>query len=557
MLRTLSIENIAVIEKAKIDFDGGLNVLTGETGAGKSIVVDSINAVLGERTSKELVRTGSDFAFVSAFFENINATVCGELEKLGYTPEDDGSLLITRRISKDGRSSCRINGMPATVSVLHTLGKALVNIHGQHDSQSLLDPEQHYKFIDMLSGDSSALSDYKAAFSRFLSVRRELKALTAAADSADKNTELLEYQIKELEEADIKIGEAQALNARKKVIDSAEEAAKAYSSALEAVNGDDEKPGAESLLQSALESVVRFSELSPEIKKAAALLENAVDEIADAKSVIDGELSVLDFDPCEREEIEERLDELFRLGKKYGDGEEKMLAYLDNAKRKLNSIINNEEELEKLNDEYDKAYADVLAAAEKLTALRKKTAQKFAEDVKNQLAYLDMPKINFTVDFKKGIMSSAGLDKIEFLISANPGEEPKPLVKIASGGELSRIMLGIKSILAYNDTVDTLIFDEIDTGVSGRASQKIGLKLKEVSKNTQVICVTHSAQIASNADSHFLISKDISGDRTFTSVTLLDRSQRRNELARIMGGLEITDAMLNSAEELLLTNYGK
>lgn len=557
MLRTLSIENIAVIEKAKIDFDGGLNVLTGETGAGKSIVVDSINAVLGERTSKELVRTGSDFAFVSAFFENINAIVCGELEKLGYTPEDDGSLLITRRISKDGRSSCRINGMPATVSVLHTLGKALVNIHGQHDSQSLLDPEQHYKFIDMLSGDSSALSDYKAAFSRFLSVRRELKALTAAADSADKNTELLEYQIKELEEADIKIGEAQALNARKKVMDSSEEAAKAYSSALEAVNGDDENPGAESLLQSALESVVRFSELSPEIKKAAALLENAVDEIADAKSVIDGELSVLDFDPREREEIEERLDELFRLGKKYGDGEEKMLAYLDNAKRKLNSIVNNEEELEKLNDEYDKAYADVLAAAEKLTALRKKTAQKFAEDVKNQLAYLDMPKINFTVDFKKGIMSSAGLDKIEFLISANPGEEPKPLVKIASGGELSRIMLGIKSILAYNDTVDTLIFDEIDTGVSGRASQKIGLKLKEVSKNTQVICVTHSAQIASNADSHFLISKDISGDRTFTSVTLLDRSQRRNELARIMGGLEITDAMLNSAEELLLTNYGK
>ena len=557
MLRTLSIENIAVIEKAKIDFDGGLNVLTGETGAGKSIVVDSINAVLGERTSKELVRTGSDFAFVSAFFENINATVCGELEKLGYTPEDDGSLLITRRISKDGRSSCRINGMPATVSVLHTLGKALVNIHGQHDSQSLLDPEQHYKFIDMLSGDSSVLSDYKAAFSRFLSVRRELKALTAAADSADKNTELLEYQIKELEEADIKIGEAQALNARKKVMDSAEEAAKAYSSALEAVNGDDENPGAESLLQSALESVVRFSELSPEIKKAAALLENAVDEIADAKSVIGGELSVLDFDPREREEIEERLDELFRLGKKYGDGEEKMLAYLDNAKRKLNSIVNNEEELEKLNDEYDKAYADVLAAAEKLTALCKKTAQKFAEDVKNQLAYLDMPKINFTVDFKKGIMSSAGLDKIEFLISANPGEEPKPLVKIASGGELSRIMLGIKSILAYNDTVDTLIFDEIDTGVSGRASQKIGLKLKEVSKNTQVICVTHSAQIASNADSHFLISKDISGDRTFTSVTLLNRSQRRNELARIMGGLEITDAMLNSAEELLLTNYGK
>ncbi len=557
MLRTLSIENIAVIEKAKIDFTGGLNVLTGETGAGKSIVVDSINAVLGERTSKELVRTGSDYAFVSAFFESTNASVCGELEKLGYSPEEDGSLLITRKISKDGRSSCRINGMPATVSVLHTLGKTLVNIHGQHDSQSLLDPEQHYKFIDMLTGDSTVLLNYKTAFSRFLAIRRELKALTAAADSADKNTELLEYQIKELENADIKIGESESLNARKKVIDSAEEAAKAYSSALEAINGDDEDSGAEALIQTALESVARFSELSPGAKKTASLLENALDEIAEAKSAVEDELTALDFDPREREEIEERLDELFRLGKKYGDGEEKMLAYLDNAKTKLNSIVNNEEKLEKLNDRYDKAYADVLAAADKLTALRKKTAEKFAEDVKNQLAYLDMPKINFTVDFKKGIMSSAGTDKIEFLISANPGEEPKPLAKIASGGELSRIMLGIKSILAYNDTVDTLIFDEIDTGVSGRASQKIGLKLKEVSGSTQVICVTHSAQIASNANSHFLIRKDISGERTFTSVKLLDRTERRNELARIMGGLEITDTMLKSAEELLLTNYGK
>ncbi len=557
MLRTLSIENIAVIEKAKIDFTGGLNVLTGETGAGKSIVVDSINAVLGERTSKEIVRTGSEYAFVSAFFENINASVCGELEKLGYTPEKDGTLLITRKISKDGRSSCRINGMPATVSVLHTLGKTLVNIHGQHDSQSLLDPEQHYKFIDMLAGDSTVLSNYKSFFSHFLTVRRELKNLTAAADSADKNTELLEYQIKELEDADIKIGETDALNARKSVINSAEEAAKAYSSALEAVNGDDENPGAEVLLQTALESVARFSELSPGIKKAASLIETALDEIADAKAAVDGELSVLDFDPKEREEIEERLDELFRLGKKYGDGEEKMLAYLENAKKELNSIVSNEEELEKLNDKYDKAYADVLAAADNLTALRKKTAEKFADDVKNQLAYLDMPKINFTVDFKKSIMSSSGIDKIEFLISANPGEDPKPLAKIASGGELSRIMLGIKSILAYNDTVDTLIFDEIDTGVSGRASQKIGLKLKEVSESTQVICVTHSAQIASNADSHFLISKDISGERTFTSVNKLNRAERINELARIMGGLEITDAILNGAEELLLTNYGR
>ena len=557
MLRTLSIENIAVIEKAKIDFENGLNVLTGETGAGKSIVVDSINAVLGERTSKELVRTGADNAFVSALFENVNSSVCSELEKLGYTPEDDCSLLITRKISKDGRSSCRINGMPATVSVLHAVGKTLIDIHGQHDSQSLLDPEQHYKFIDMLSGNSTVLANYQEAFSSFLAVRRKLKALTAAAESADKNTELLEYQIKELESADIKIGEADELNSRKKAIDNSADAAKSYASALEAVNGNDDAAGAELLLQNAVASISGFSEFSQNVKSALALLEDAAEKIADAKSLIEKDLSSLDFNPNEREEIEERLDELFKLGKKYGDSEEKMLSYLEEAKEKLSAVVNNEKELEELNDEYDKAYEKVLNAADKLTELRKQTADKFAADVKKQLEYLDMPKINFVVDFKKGIMSSSGIDKIEFLISANPGEAPKPLAKIASGGELSRIMLGIKSILAYNDTVDTLIFDEIDTGVSGRASQKIGLKLKEVSKNTQVICVTHSAQIASNADCHFLISKDVSGSRTFTSVKQLSRDERRCELARIMGGLEITDAMLNSAEELLQTNFGK
>ena len=380
MLRTLSIENIAVIEKAKIDFENGLNVLTGETGAGKSIVVDSINAVLGERTSKELVRTGADNAFVSALFENVNSSVCSELEKLGYTPEDDCSLLITRKISKDGRSSCRINGMPATVSVLHAVGKTLINIHGQHDSQSLLDPEQHYKFIDMLSGNSTVLANYQEAFSSFLAVRRKLKA-----EYADKNTELLEYQIKELESADIKIGEADELNSRKKAIDNSADAAKSYASALEAVNGNDDAAGAELLLQNAVASISGFSEFSQNVKSALALLEDAAEKIADAKSLIEKDLSSLDFNPNEREEIEERLDELFKLGKKYGDSEEKMLSYLEEAKEKLSAVVNNEKELEELNDEYDKAYEKVLIAADKLTESRKQTADKFAADVKKHL----------------------------------------------------------------------------------------------------------------------------------------------------------------------------
>lgn len=551
MLKTLDIENIAVIEKAQIEFSAGFNVLTGETGAGKSIVVDSINAILGERTSRELVRNGADFAFVSALFTDINDTVKDKLSELGYIPEEDNSLLLTRRISSDGKSACKINGRPATVSVLREVGDTLVNIHGQHDSQSLLNPDCHYKFIDMLSGGSELIENYKSAFSEFIHIRRRLKQLTAQAEKNDNSTELLDFQINELENADIKAGETEKLTARKKILDNADGALEAYNAVLSTLSGDDENAGVKLSLASVANEIEKYSDVSDDTAKAYSLLQNIDDELETVKSLVENAAQSLDYDPDEKEKIEERLDQLYRLGKKYGGTEEAMLENLEKFKAQRAAINTDEEELEKLTEEYDSSFDKVQKLAGELSDLRKQTALKFENDVKAQLEFLDMPKISFKVNFEKGILSSAGIDKIEFLISTNPGEPPKPLAKIASGGELSRIMLAIKNILAYNDTVDTLIFDEIDTGVSGRASVKIGMKLKSVSKNTQVITVTHSAQIAAFADTHFLIQKDYENERTYTKVTALDFENRKYELARIMGGLQITDALLEGAEEML------
>lgn len=551
MLKTLDIENIAVIEKAQIEFSAGFNVLTGETGAGKSIVVDAINAILGERTSRELVRNGADFAFVSALFTDINETVKDKLSELGYIPEEDNSLLLTRRISSDGKSACKINGRPATVSVLREVGDTLVNIHGQHDSQSLLNPDCHYKFIDMLSGGSELIENYKSAFSEFIHIRRRLKQLTAQAEKNDNNTELLDFQINELENADIKAGETEKLTARKKILDNADGALEAYNAVLSTLSGDDENAGVKLSLASVANEIEKYSDVSGDTAKAYSLLQNIDDELETVKSLVENAAQSLDYDPDEKEKIEERLDQLYRLGKKYGGTEEAMLENLEKFKAQRAAINTDEEELKKLTEEYDSSFDKVQKLAAEISDLRKQTALKFENDVKAQLEFLDMPKISFKVNFEKGILSSAGIDKIEFLISTNPGEPPKPLAKIASGGELSRIMLAIKNILAYNDTVDTLIFDEIDTGVSGRASVKIGMKLKSVSKNTQVITVTHSAQIAAFADTHFLIQKDYENERTYTKVTALDFENRKYELARIMGGLQITDALLEGAEEML------
>lgn len=549
MLRTLDIENIAVIEKASVDFSAGLNVLTGETGAGKSIVVDSINAILGERTSRELVRHGCDSAYVSAYFEDIPDSVAEKIAEIGYEV-DDGTLLLSRKISANGKSACKINGKSATVSMLKEIGALLVNIHGQHDNQALLNPDYQYQYIDMMFGDSKLFQQYKSSFKDLISVRRKLKALTMRESDKDKELELLDYQIKELEDADIKIGERDELNKRRTLISAAEAITKALNLSLQTINGDDENNGVQSSINTCFNELVQF-EQAKEISEAFA---DVNDKLELAKDKIDALLLDLNFDPNELEQIEERLDLLFRLSSKYGSDEKEMLAFLENAKQKRDSIVYSDIELEKLNAQYDDYFDRTVKLAEELSAYRKKIAADFEKQVKNELEFLDMPKLQFTVDFQKGNLSSNGFDKIEFLISTNPGEPPKPLAKIASGGELSRIMLAIKNILSYNDTIGTLIFDEIDVGVSGRASQKIGLKLKSVSKNTQVICVTHSAQIASNANAHFLIEKDVSGEKTYTKVSPLDFEARKRELARIMGGLEITDTLLKSAEELLLSN---
>ncbi len=554
MLKTLNIENIAVIEKAQIEFNNGLNVLTGETGAGKSIVVDSINAILGERTSRELVRHGADFAFVSALFEDVSDNVKNKLDELGYSAEEDGSLLLTRKITEAGKSVCKINGSSATISILKEVGQLLVNIHGQHDSQSLLNPDLHYQFVDMMSDNDEAITDYKDSFHKLLSVRRRLKALTDDEEDKDRVLELLEYQIKELEDADIQPNEKTELLKKKRRIESSEAMLLALNKAGVALGGNDEFDGASTLVSSAAKSFSSVSSLSDGAEKILSVLNDISEEIEEIKDLIHSEIASFDFDENEREQVEERLDLLYKLSLKYGNTEEEMLSFLENAKEKRNAVLFNDEELEKLTVQYDALLDEVMKKAEKLSEFRKKTAEAFEENVRNQLAFLDMPKIKFVVHFEKGNLSSNGFDKIEFLISTNPGEPAKPLAKIASGGELSRIMLAIKNVIVHNDTIGTLIFDEIDTGVSGRASRKIGLKLKAVSEGTQVITVTHSAQIASAADVHFLIQKDFDNDRTYTKISSLDFEGRKKELARIMGGLNITDALLKSAEEMLLSD---
>ncbi len=550
MLKTLDIENIAVIEKASVNFSGGLNVLTGETGAGKSIVVDSINAIMGERTSRELVRYGADNAYVSAYFDDICDSALNKLKEFDIELEEDNSLLITRKISANGKSLCKVNGKTVTVSMLKEICSYLVNVHGQHDSQALLNPDLQYNYIDMLLEDKSVLSDYKETFKKLISVRRKLKSFAKDEDNKESLLELLNFQIEELEKADIKVGEREELTKKRALIQKSEDIIKSLNLAISVINGDDENIGIEQTCADVSRTLFKFDET----KDVYDVFNDINDKLELAKDKAEALLLSIDFSPEEIEMIDEKLDLYYKFSNKYGRTEQEMLDYLEKAKERRNSILFADEELNRLNEEYENLLNITVKLADKLSVERKKTAKVFEEKVKQELAFLDMPKMQFYVDFNKGNLSSTGYDKIEFLISANPGEPPKSLSKVASGGELSRIMLAIKNIISYNDTIGTLIFDEIDTGVSGRASQKIGLKLKSVSKNTQVICVTHSAQIASNADEHFLIQKKFNDNKTFTCVTPLDFEGRKQELARIMGGLEITDTLLQSAEELLNQN---
>ena len=551
MLKTLVIENIAVIKKAQIEFTGGLNVLTGETGAGKSIVVDSINAILGERTSRELVRADSDNAFVNAYFEDINDDVKLKLNEYDIPIEEDGTLLLSRKISAGGKSVCRVNGLPVTVGILKDIGTHLVNIHGQHDSQALLNPDFHYKFVDAYADCDELLAEYKESFKSFLNIRRQLKSLTSDADERDKQSEILDYQIKELRDADIKVGEWEELKHRKSVILNSQAILNALNTLLGAVNGDDENQGIQSVLSSSDKEITALLDADSQLKPIIEKLDSAEDLLESIKDLISDKMESLDFQPDELDKIEERLDILYTFSNKYGETEQDMLYYLADAERKRALFDNSEQDLERLNAEYDSSLEKTQSLALKLSEVRRKAAEKLGDEICSQLEFLDMPGVKFVTQFSKGNLSSSGVDKIEFLIRTNPGEEPKPLAKIASGGELSRIMLAIKSIIAKSDSIATLIFDEIDTGVSGKASRKIGLKLKEVGKNAQVICVTHSAQIASAADSHFLIKKEYTDNAAFTQIMPLDFEGRKYELARIMGGLNVTESLLKSAEEML------
>ncbi len=549
MLSNLQIENIAVIKSASIDFENGFNVMTGETGAGKSIVIDSLNAILGERTSRELIRSGSDSASVCAEFQNVGDNVKNELEKLGI--EKDDTLIVSRKLTPDGKNVCRINGMPATVSMLKALGVQLVNIHGQLDNQSLLSPETHCSFIDKLAGSGRELSEFKELYSLYIKKKNELKSLNTDVNEKNRRLDILNYQIEEIQKADIRPGEKDELTEKLGFLRNAEKVLDLLHTAYAALNGDGEMPGAADIAADAASKLLSAADYSSDFTETANGVNDAAMNLSAYTEELRDKIYSLDYDPNETERAEERLDVIYRLSQKYGDSEEDILAYLENAEKERDALSFSDERAEQLRAETEKAYNEALATAKKLSEIRIEAGKKFSADVERELAFLDMPSVKFIVNDSVGELYENGIDNIEFLLSANAGEEPKPLSKIASGGELSRIMLAIKCVLSELDDIDTLIFDEIDSGVSGRAALKIAAKMKELSKTHQVICVTHLAQIAAFADEHKLISKEEKDGRTYTCIASLDYNGRKYELARIMGGLTVTQSILNSAEELL------
>lgn len=549
MLSNLQIENIAVIKSASIDFENGFNVMTGETGAGKSIVIDSLNAILGERTSRELIRSGADSASVCAEFQNVGDNVKNELEKLGI--EKDDTLIVSRKLTPDGKNVCRINGMPATVSMLKALGVQLVNIHGQLDNQSLLSPETHCSFIDKLAGSGRELKEFKELYSLYIKKENELKSLNTDVNEKNRRLDILNYQIEEIQKADIRPGEKDELTEKLGFLRNAEKVLDLLHTAYAALNGDGEMPGAADIAADAASKLLSAADYSSDFTETANGVNDAAMNLSAYTEELRDKIYSLDYDPNETERAEERLDVIYRLSQKYGDSEEDILAYLENAEKERDALSFSDERAEQLRAETEKAYNEALAAAKKLSEIRIEAGKKFSADVERELAFLDMPSVKFIVNDSVGELYENGIDNIEFLLSANAGEEPKPLSKIASGGELSRIMLAIKCVLSELDDIDTLIFDEIDSGVSGRAALKIAAKMKELSKTHQVICVTHLAQIAAFANEHKLISKEEKDGRTYTCIASLDYNGRKYELARIMGGLTVTQSILNSAEELL------
>lgn len=549
MLKFLHIENIAVIERSDIEFSSGFNVLTGETGAGKSIVIDSINAVLGERTSRELIRAGCDTAEVSAVFGELDNATAAALSDIGVVPDDDGNIVIRRRLSAAGKGLIKLNDRPVTATELKEVGRHLVNIHGQHDNQALLDPERHLDYVDAVADDDPIKGKYYAEFREINKIRKELAAVQTDEDEKRRRVDLLKYSINELESAGIKPGEYDKLRRKLEIARNYQKTAEALARAYSALKGDDELDGAVSLLSGAEKAISSLRD--EEWDKRASVLSSAASAAEDVSAAIYDFLENAEYSDIDPDEINARLDTLDKLMLKYGGGEWELLKALDKAREELNDIEFSDKKAAELSELLDSSVERLVALGEELTEVRKKAAAAFEKQVCDILSYLNMPDVRFTVQFAKGRYTKRGCDTAEFMISANRGESIKPLSKIASGGELSRVMLAIKSVLLGRDPVGTMIFDEIDTGISGYTAGKVGTQLKRVAENRQVICVTHLAQIAAMGDTHLLIEKKAEGDRTFTSVSPLSYEDRINEIARIMSGAQMTENLYNSAKELL------
>ena len=550
MLELLHIENIAVIERADIQFRPGFNALTGETGAGKSIVIDAMGAVLGGRTSRELIRTGAAKAFVSAEFSQVPAELPGLVEN-GVSPDEDGHLLLQRDIGADGKNACRANGRPITVAQLRAIGAELLNIHGQHDGAALLDEEQHGAYLDRFGRTEGVLAAYRKEYDAMAGLLAQIRSLKMDEAEKARRVDSLKFQIGELERAELVPGEEEELLARRNLLRNGEKYLSALSGADYCLNGDDNSAGAVSAIRDAEEAMAGIRTLGDDLAELYKRLGELRCEAYDLAETIRDKRAEFDFSPAELDAVESRTDQLYRLKKKYGATVEDMLEYLDKCRAELDAIETADDTLLLLERKLQKAKAAVSAAGAQLTKARRTAAKALEERIQSELRDLDMNKVRFAIDFAEKDPAADGCDVIRFLMSANVGEDLRPIARIASGGELARIMLALKNVLAEQEAIGTLVFDEVDTGVSGRAAQKVAEKLAQVSRRKQVLCVTHLPQLAAMADIHFSVEKGEQGGRTYTKVVQLDRERRKAELARITGGTSVTEALLESAGELL------
>lgn len=549
MLSSLQIENVAVIQKAEVHFEPGLNVLTGETGAGKSILIDSINAILGNRTSKDLVRTGAAKAVIRAAFEQVPPAVLDKLEQSGY--ERSEALLLSREITAEGKSSCRINGMPATAAVLRELCGGLININGQHDSVGLLNPAHHLGILDDYAQNRTVFQEYYALYRELVRVKRELDALITDEAEKQRKIDLLQYQVQEIEDAGLTAGEEQTLENRRKVLSNASAIRDRLAQSYALLSGSDDAAGAVDLLGEASNAVDAAAQLDPALTAAAGQLLDLYYNAKDVAADLIGRLDTYDTNDAELDEVEQRLDLLYRLKRKYGSTVEDVIAFGQKAREELDNIQHSQQRHDALQAEKLRLYTKAREKAEVLTQTRLKAFEELNTRISGTLDFLNMPGVRMTLRHTRGPLASHGQDSVEFYISTNPGEAPKPLAKIASGGELSRITLAIKNAMADKDAVPTVIYDEIDSGVSGKAAGRIGEVLRQSAQGHQILCITHTAQIAALADCHLLIQKNVSNERTYTEIHPLDENGRVEALARLISGDHVTELSRANAREML------